>query len=29
MSDYGMETPGFLGVHTGDEVTVTANVVAN
>ena len=29
MSDYGMETPGFLGVHTGDAVTVTVNVVAN
>ena len=29
MSDYGMETPGFLGVHTGDVVTVTASVVAN
>ena len=29
MSDYGMETPGFLGVHTGDVVTVTVNIVAN
>jgi hypothetical protein len=29
MSDYGMETPGFLGVHTGDAVTVTVNIVAN
>lgn len=29
MSDYGMETPGFLGVHTGDAVTVNATVVAN
>lgn len=29
MSDYGMETPGFLGVHTGDIVTVTVNIVAN
>ena len=29
MSDYGMETPGFLGEHTGDVVTVTVNIVAN
>ena len=29
MSDYGMETPGFLGVHTGDLVTVTVNIVTN
>lgn len=29
MSEFGMETPGFLGVHTGDAVTVTVNVVAN
>lgn len=29
MTDYGMETPGFLGVHTGDAVTVTVNIVAN
>lgn len=29
MSDYGMETPGFLGVHTGDAVTINASVVAN
>lgn len=29
MSDFGMETPGFLGVHTGDAVTVTVNIVAN
>lgn len=29
MSDYGMETPGFLGVHTGDAVTVTVTIVAN
>lgn len=29
MSDYGMETPGFLGVHTGDAVTVTVNIATN
>ncbi len=29
MSDFGMETPGFLGVHTGDAVTVSVNIVAN
>lgn len=29
MSDFGMETPGFLGVHTGDAVTVTVNITAN
>lgn len=28
MSEFGMETPGFLGVHTGDTVTVTVNIVA-
>jgi len=29
MSEYGMETPGFLGVTTGDAVTVNVNIVAN
>lgn len=29
MSDFGMETPGFLGVHTGDVVKVNVNVNAN
>lgn len=29
MSDFGMETPGFLGVHTGDAITVTVNIIAN
>lgn len=29
MSDFGMETPGFLGVHTGDAVTASVNIVAN
>lgn len=29
MSEYGMETPGFLGVRTGDAVTITVNIVAN
>lgn len=29
MSEFGMETPGFLGVHTGDAVTVSVNIVAN
>lgn len=29
MSDFGMETPGFLGVHTGDAITVNVNIVAN
>lgn len=29
MSEYGMETPGFLGVNTGDAVTVNVNIVAN
>lgn len=29
MSDFGMETPGFMGIHTGDAVTVKVNIVAN
>ena len=29
MSDFGMATPGFLGVRTGDAVTVKINIVAN
>ena len=29
MSEYGMETPGFLGVTTADAVTVNVNIVAN
>lgn len=29
MSDFGMKTPGFLGVHTGDAISVTVSVVAN
>lgn len=29
MSDFGMETPGFMGVRTGDAVTVKINIVAN
>lgn len=29
MSDFGMETPGFLGVHTGDAITVSVNILAN
>ncbi len=29
MSDFGMETPGFMGVKTGDAVTVKVNIVAN
>ena len=29
MSDYGMETPGFLGVHTGDAVTVNVTITTN
>ena len=29
MSDFGMETPGFLGVHTGDAIGINATVVAN
>lgn len=29
MSDYGMEAPGFLGVHTGDAVTVNVTIVTN
>lgn len=29
MSDFGMETPGFLGVRTGDAVKVTVSIVAN
>lgn len=29
MSDFGMQTPGFLGVKTGDAVTVTVSIVAN
>ncbi len=28
LSDYGMERPGFMGVKTGDAITVTVNVVA-
>ncbi|MDO5615745.1 MAG: YceI family protein [Cruoricaptor ignavus] len=28
MSDYGMKTPGFMGVKTGDAVTIKVNVVA-
>ena len=29
MSDFGMETPGFLGVRTGDAVTVRVDITAN
>lgn len=29
MSDFGMETPGFLGVRTGDAVTVKVDITAN
>ncbi len=29
MSEFGMETPGFLGVHTGDAVTVNVTIVTN
>lgn len=29
MSDFGMERPGFMGVRTGDAVTVIVNIVAN
>lgn len=29
LSEFGMERPGFLGVKTGDAVTVTVNIVAN
>lgn len=29
LSAYGMERPGFMGVRTGDGVTVTVNIVAN
>lgn len=29
MSDFGMETPGFLGVRTGDAVTVNVDITAN
>lgn len=29
MSDFGMKTPGFMGVKTGDGVTVKVNIVAN
>lgn len=28
LSDFGMERPGFMGVKTGDEVTVKVNIVA-
>ncbi|MDO5638216.1 MAG: YceI family protein [Myroides sp.] len=28
MSDYGMKTPGFMGVKTGDAVTIKVNIVA-
>ncbi len=29
LSEYGMERPGFMGVRTGDAITVTVNIVAN
>ena len=29
MSEFGMAAPGFLGVHTGDAVTVSVNITAN
>ncbi|TXF77653.1 YceI family protein [Chryseobacterium sp.] len=29
MSDFGIETPGFLGVHTGDAITVHVTITAN
>lgn len=29
MSDFGMERPGFMGVRTGDAVTVKVDIVAN
>ncbi len=29
LSDYGMERPGFMGVRTGDAVTVKVNITAN
>lgn len=28
LSDFGMERPGFMGIKTGDEVTITVNIVA-
>ena len=29
LSEYGMERPGFMGVRTGDAITVDVNIVAN
>ncbi|MHA6698155.1 YceI family protein [Chryseobacterium sp. A301] len=29
MSDFGMETPGFMGVKTGDQVKVSVSIVTN
>ncbi len=29
LSEYGMERPGFMGVKTGDAITVTVNITAN
>lgn len=29
MSEFGMQTPGFMGVKTGDAVTIKVNIVAN
>ncbi|MBW8360067.1 MAG: YceI family protein [Weeksellaceae bacterium] len=29
LSEYGMERPGFMGVKTGDGITVNVNIVAN
>jgi len=29
MTDYGMQTPGFMGVKTGDQVKVSVNIVTN
>lgn len=29
LSDYGMDRPGFMGVKTGDAITVTVNITAN